>query len=98
MGSPKIATCCYCGTRAMLVPAQGNRHTLSCGSCGAPLQQIKRLRTERVMSKPTATSVSEKTVKRPKVQKPKKVSKRRRKGIWAKLVEEAWDTVEDIFD
>ncbi|WP_425043606.1 hypothetical protein [Primorskyibacter sp. S87] len=50
------------------------------------------------MSKPTATSVSEKTVKRPKVQKPKKVSKRRRKGIWAKLVEEAWDTVEDIFD
>ena len=38
MGYPtKIATCCYCGTRAALVLTGKHRHELSCSGCGAPL-------------------------------------------------------------
>ncbi|MCM2560654.1 hypothetical protein M8756_03710 [Lutimaribacter sp. EGI FJ00015] len=38
--STKIATCSYCGTRAALVLDQG-RHELVCGTCGAPLHDMK---------------------------------------------------------
>jgi hypothetical protein len=34
--TPKIATCCYFGTRAALVLDRA-RHELACSSCGAPL-------------------------------------------------------------
>lgn len=44
MGYPtKIATCCYCGTRAALVLTGQDRHELSCSACGAPLHDMKRL-------------------------------------------------------
>jgi hypothetical protein len=39
----KIATCCYCGTRAALVLRGEGRHELSCASCGAPLHLMKNL-------------------------------------------------------
>jgi hypothetical protein len=45
--STKIATCCYCGTRATLV-LTGDRHELSCAGCGAPLHNLKRLRSDVV--------------------------------------------------
>lgn len=45
--STKIATCCYCGTRAALV-LTGDRHELSCVGCGAPLHNLKRLRSDVV--------------------------------------------------
>lgn len=37
----KIATCCYCGTRAALVLRGKDRHELACSSCGAPLHDMK---------------------------------------------------------
>jgi len=36
---PKIATCCYCGTRALLVIDRAH-HELSCSSCAAPLREM----------------------------------------------------------
>ena len=41
----KIATCCYCGTRAALVLTGEVRHELACASCGAPLHDIRLART-----------------------------------------------------
>lgn len=43
----KIATCCYCGTRAALV-LDRVRHELSCRACGAPLHEMKMLRKQDV--------------------------------------------------
>ncbi len=39
----KIATCCYCGTRAALVLRREGRHELSCAACGAPLHEMKAI-------------------------------------------------------
>ena len=39
----KIATCCYCGTRAALVLRGDSRHELSCAACGAPLHEMKAM-------------------------------------------------------
>jgi hypothetical protein len=39
----KIATCCYCGTRAALVLRGEGRHELSCAACGAPLHEMKAM-------------------------------------------------------
>ena len=40
---PKIATCCYCGTRAALKLSGEVQHELACSSCGAPLHEIKQM-------------------------------------------------------
>ena len=91
-GPAKIATCCYCGARTALVLTTAGRHELSCGSCGAPLHEMKRLVKARVQDHevvgPSPSS------RRPRKAKPKK----RRKGLFSKLIEEAFDAVEDIFD
>ena len=39
----KIATCCYCGTRAALILTGKTRHELSCQGCGAPLHDLKMM-------------------------------------------------------
>ncbi|WP_299678875.1 hypothetical protein [uncultured Roseobacter sp.] len=101
--STKIATCCYCGTRAALVLGR-NRHELACSSCGAPLHELKRLpqehpgKTELVRPSAVRRHGDERayhTYKSPK--KRKKVHKRR-KGLMRHLIEEAFDVIEDIFD
>ena len=40
----KIATCCYCGARAAL-RLDGARHELVCSNCGAPLHEMKSLKS-----------------------------------------------------
>ena len=37
----KVATCCYCGTKAALVLRGEKRHELTCSSCGSPLRNMK---------------------------------------------------------
>lgn len=49
----KIATCCYCGTRAALILTGQVRHELSCATCGAPLHDLKMLRSDRFLSAQT---------------------------------------------
>lgn len=106
----KIATCCYCGARATLVMDKG-RHELACSSCGAPLHDLKRLRSNAVnhgttQARPSGTKRPKRDKHKPadhrkhtdmdrrrKSKKPKK-----RKSFGAKLFEEAFDIIEDIFD
>ena len=96
MGYPtKIATCCYCGTRAALVLDRA-RHELTCAQCGAPLHNLKMLPVE----KPVVEKVQVARGPKPQVAKPNKARKvKKRKGFRLKnLVEEVFDIVEDILD
>ena len=107
MPAQKIATCCYCGTRAALVLSGENRHELSCSSCGAPLHDLKML--PKGAGGATARSATpahpspRKTPKpthpkqpHPKAMKSKK--RKKRKGLFRDILEEAWDVIEDIID
>ena len=95
----KIATCCYCGTRAALVLKGSNRHELSCSGCGAPLHDMKWLK--KPASEPRQYSGG------PKSSVPmmdqgwggsgkKRKKKRKSRAKW--FLKEAVDLIEDIFD
>jgi hypothetical protein len=43
----KIATCSYCGRRQTLTLSARAGHELACGSCGAPLHEMKWLKSDR---------------------------------------------------
>ena len=85
----KIATCCYCGTRAALTLQGKERHELACASCGAPLHDLKGL--------PRA-SVSESPKRQKNPRKPKAKRSRKRKSLSQKFLSEAFDFIEDILD
>ena len=91
----KIATCCYCGTRAALTLKGRVRHELACSNCGAPLHEMKMLKApEPTRPQRSHGGYSEGVDRRRKSKsrrKPKKSLKRR-------VLEELWDIAEDIFD
>ena len=102
----KIATCCYCGTRAVLVLDRA-RHELSCSACGAPLHDMKVMPHPKpapvAKAAPVASMPRARVRTRPdyedrgkRYRKDKK--RRKRKPLTRKLFEELWDVVEDIFD
>lgn len=104
MGYPtKIATCCYCGSRAALVLGK-DRHELTCANCGAPLHDMKRFKQERSTGTQERAYVPSKPVKKSKKQKyqteyaPRRRPAKRRKGLMRHILEEAFDVIEDIFD
>jgi hypothetical protein len=86
------------------------RHELACASCGAPLHELKMLRRDkvgdrdlvspsRVRMRPGDKSSGAKrddAMRWPGPVKPRKG--KRRKGMFSKIVEEAFDIIEDIFD
>ena len=96
----KIATCCYCGRRQTLRMTARQGHELACGACGAPLHEMKLLKppamrretVKRSPPRPAPHGVS--VPDRPKKHKKRK----RRKPMWKKALEEAFDIAEDIFD
>ena len=98
MSTPKkIVTCCYCGARAALVLKGKTRHELSCAQCGAPLHELKMIpksaKGDRELvyaARPAAAPVRRKTSKSKKG--------KRRKGLLRKVMEEAFDLIEDVFD
>lgn len=99
----KIATCCYCGSRAALVLGK-DRHELTCATCGAPLHDMKRLRQAPQQARPEQRSYAQKPQKKKKKQKagyyaePRKRRYKKRKGVMRHILEEAFDVIEDIFD
>lgn len=107
----KIATCCYCGTRAALVLRGRDRHELSCAACGAPLHDMKMLRSDVVQS-PVSTRDFNPSRPIKKDRKPgvtplptwerkvgySKKKKKKRKTLAKRFFEEAFDVLEDIFD
>ncbi len=101
--STKIATCCYCGTRAALAFAGGERHELACSSCGAPLHELKKLpldaRGERELVKPSQIRGDRRKTKGHRA--PKKTSKKRgrfKRSIFDTLADTAEDLLDDVFD
>ena len=103
MPNTKIATCCYCGTRAALVLAGDKSHELACSACGAPLHDLKMLPKERdrahkELIKPSAVRTRHGAKKPGKkgYDKPKKVKKK--KSLKSKLFGEIFDIIEDIID
>lgn len=101
----KIATCCFCGTRAVLI-LDRDRHELACANCGAPLRDLKSIPqpAEKTRKKRPA-SVTERRLPRARHDKPsrgradaRRPTKKRRKPMFKRLWEELWDEIEDIFD
>lgn len=99
-GPSKIATCCYCGTRAALVLRGKDRKELTCASCGAPLHNLKNLPAQKHKSTKSAKQAKPEKAKfkAPAKRKPSQNRKKKRKGLMAKVFEEAWDVIEDVFD
>lgn len=102
MPASKIVTCCYCGTRAALVLRGRDRHELSCATCGAPLHDLKMLRSDHAGDRDL---VRPSPVRAPMPGAPERVRKydprrrkKKRKGLGRRFIEEAWDVLEDIFD
>ncbi len=98
----KIATCNYCGARTLLQPLARGGHELACGSCGAPLHEMKWLKSPEPEQQPKRTVAPAVPGSRARwtpddryrrMKKPKK-----RKGLWKRALEEAFDVIEDIFD
>lgn len=98
--TPKIATCCYCGTRAALVLEKG-RHELSCAACGAPLHNLKQMHVTPDATSPKRVKTGRPAAlpdraKRPEG-RPKKYKKpKKSRARW--IIGEIFDVVEDIFD
>ncbi|SFR43212.1 hypothetical protein [Litoreibacter janthinus] len=90
----KIATCCYCGSRTMLKPTARDGHELACGRCGAPLHEMKWLKSpelSRPKPSPLTRMIATKSAAHSRKQRP-------RKPLWRRAIEEVWDEIEDIFD
>lgn len=96
----KIATCCYCGTRAALRLCGRERHELACAACGAPLRAMKRLREDHAgrPSRPKRSADIPAGPKAATTAKPIKARGRRRKSAWRKALGDAFDLIEDILD
>ena len=97
----KIATCCYCGTRATLVLTGKVRHELACSNCGAPLHDLKMLRADhsgpRELVKPWRTRERSNAPVKPDASERRRKGKRR-KGRGRRFLEKAWDIVEDVVE
>jgi len=96
MPATKIATCCYCGTRAALVLRGETRHELSCAACGAPLHDLKSLPAKRQTPARAVHAPPPQRVRPPP--KPARPRRRKRKSLSRRILSEAFDLIEDILD
>ncbi|MCG6883937.1 MAG: hypothetical protein LJE62_09310 [Silicimonas sp.] len=96
--TPKIATCCYCGTRAALVLSGKTRHELACSTCGAPLHELKMLRSDKAGNREPLRPTRPAVQVRERGSYRRKPPKKRTKSLSYRFMEEVWDAAEDIFD
>jgi hypothetical protein len=103
MGVTKIATCCYCGTKAVLVLRGKDRHELACSNCGAPLRALKMLpkqpgqqRAPTAMPRRSSKRKHIESYKDYREERPKK--RKKSKGFGRRVLSEIWDVVEDVVD
>ena len=96
----KIATCCYCGSRAALVLNGKDRHELACANCGAPLHEMKMLRTDahgdRELVHPSPIRSSKKPSKKHRALKSK--PRKGKKSLKRRFKSSIWDIAEDVFE
>ena len=104
----KIATCCYCGTRAVLVFDE-TLHELTCRACGAPLHDMKMMpgpeashgRASRAPARQPRPEVHATPLplwERERSQKKTRKKKKKSKSLGRKFLKEAFDVLDDIFD
>lgn len=105
----KIATCSYCGTRAVLVFDEA-RHELTCSACGAPLHDMKFMpqapeKEQKKSVKPQASKYARSAPMAAVSRKPswtssekKSRKKKNKKTFFKRVFEEIIDEIEDIFD
>ncbi|MBS1303849.1 hypothetical protein [Loktanella sp. SALINAS62] len=101
MTATKVATCCYCGTRAALVLRGDQRHELSCAQCGAPLHDLKIMpvRASGASARAATPARPARTLRADFPNRPQKTRRKKsRKRAMRSLIEDLWDVVEDIFD
>lgn len=103
MPATKIATCCYCGTRAALVLRGKVQHELSCASCGAPLHDLKIMPVSDHAKRPSRVAPSRVRSRKPiepryAPHRDDYKTRKKRKNWLSEALEEAWDVIEDIFD
>ncbi|MDP5361102.1 MAG: hypothetical protein NWP79_02990 [Paracoccaceae bacterium] len=103
MGATKIATCCYCGTKAALVLRGKDRHELTCGNCGAPLRALKMLPKATVEAAtprpaPAHPANRHRAERYPDydVARPKK--RRKTKSFGRRVMSGLWDVIEDVVE
>lgn len=97
--SSKIATCCYCGSRAALVLRGKERHELSCANCGAPLHQMKMLRSDATGDRELVRAMPVRSAEhRPRNAKPRKRGRSLSQKFMAKLKDAAEDIFDEVFD
>lgn len=99
----KIATCCYCGTRAALRLRRDDRLELRCTTCGAPLHALKQfpvVSEHKQKPEPVKRRIATHTPKKKKNQKKTRrpFQYRMFKALKHDFLEELWDIAEDIFD
>ena len=103
----KVATCCYCGTRAALVLTGDTRHELACAACGAPLHDLKGLKASATRDHPITKNPKPKTRSKGVTPNPvwerewgksKKKKSSKKKSFKKKMFKEAFDILGDIFD
>lgn len=93
----KIVTCCYCGSRAALVLAGKERHELACSTCGAPLHELKKLRSDATGDRELVRASPIRPGGKVKRQKPVK-GKKRRRNLSQRFMSELREAADDIFD
>jgi hypothetical protein len=97
----KIATCCFCGSRAALTLGEG-RHELACASCGAPLHDLKRLPVEAAGAAPALRQFTQHAPRggKPKPVRAKKSARKpKKRKSWLRwAAKEAFDALEDVLD
>ena len=104
MTASKIATCCYCGTRAVLSLRGKERHELACSNCGAPLHEMKMLRSDargdRELVPPSAVRDSKRKSKKHRAPKTKRKKKNRdfKDYVMYQVLDAAEDIFDDVFD
>jgi hypothetical protein len=98
MAATKIATCCYCGTKAALVLRGRDRHELACGNCGAPLRSLKMLHASPEPAAMPAKKKQQRSSRKTEhfVARPKK--RRTGKSFGRRVFSEIWDVIEDVVD
>lgn len=92
----KIATCSYCGIRTVLKLEARGGHELSCGSCGAPLHEMKWLKSP--IPREPKSEPERRPTAAPHFHSRKDKRRKKREPLWKRALEEVWDEIEDIFD
>lgn len=100
MPATKVATCCYCGTKAALVLTGDVRYELACRTYSALLRRLKMLPKQPVPVTAPAAAPTRPTKANRKKSKPDRKRNRSKKESYLKrlgrkVFEEIWDEIED---